>query len=70
MANDTVGSVKITLKKSVIGYDRKVRETIKSLGLHKINSRVVQQKTPDILGKIRKVSHLVNSEDINQEGAL
>ena len=70
MGNESVGKVKITLKKSVIGYDSRVRETVKSLGLRKLNSSVIQAKTPDIMGKIRKVSHLVIHEDISQEGVL
>ncbi|MDR0468478.1 MAG: 50S ribosomal protein L30 [Peptococcaceae bacterium] len=62
---NTVGKVKITLVKSVIGYNHDVRETVKSLGLRKINSSAVQAKTPDILGKIRRVSHLVAVEDLD-----
>jgi large subunit ribosomal protein L30 len=58
------GSVKITLVKSVIGYNRDVRETAKSLGLGKLNSSVVQAKTPDILGKVRRIAHLVTVEDV------
>ena len=65
MANaKTDGRVKITLVKSVIGYNHDVRETAKSLGLRKLNSSAVQAKTPDILGKIRRISHLVAVEDV------
>ncbi|MDR1194206.1 MAG: 50S ribosomal protein L30 [Peptococcaceae bacterium] len=60
----TAGKIKITLVKSGIGYDRRVRETIKSLGLGKLRSSAVQVKTPDILGKVRRISHLVIAEDI------
>lgn len=56
--------LKITLVKSVIGYDKSQRETVKSLGLKKMNSSVVQNDTPDIRGKARKVSHLVKVEEI------
>jgi large subunit ribosomal protein L30 len=59
-----VGSMKITLVKSVIGYNQDVRETAKSLGLGKLNSSVVQAKTPDILGKVRRIAHLVTVEDV------
>jgi len=57
--------VKITLIKSVIGSNHDVRETVKSLGLGKLRSHAVQAKTPDILGKIRRVSHLVSVEDVD-----
>ena len=60
----TEGKVKITLIKSVIGHNHDVRETVKSLGLHKLHSSAVQAKTPDILGKIRRVAHLVTAEDV------
>ncbi len=58
------GNMKITLIKSVIGYNQDVRETAKSLGLGKLNSSVVQAKTPDILGKVRRIAHLVTVEDV------
>lgn len=65
MANEkAVGKIKITLIKSVICYNNDVRETVKSLGLGKINSSVVQKTTPDILGKVRRVQHLVAVEEI------
>jgi len=58
------GKVKITLVRSVIGHNHDVRETAKSLGLGKLHSSAVQAKTPDILGKIRRISHLVAVEDV------
>lgn len=63
MADDKTGNMKLTLVKSVIGYNRRVRETVKSLGLGKLHSSAIQARTPDILGKIRKVAHLVSVED-------
>ena len=65
MVDEKKGNVKITLVKSVIGYNRRVRETVKSLGLGKIQSSAIQAATPDILGKIRKVAHLVTVEDLD-----
>ena len=65
MADVTIGNVKITLVKSVIGYNRRVRETVKSLGLGKIQSSAIQATTPDIVGKIRKVAHLVTVEKLD-----
>ena len=55
-----MSKIKITLVKSVIGYDKKVRETAKSLGLGKLHSSAVQAKTPDILGKVNRIAHLVD----------
>jgi len=65
MANEVSDNIRITLVRSVIGYNRKVRETAKSLGLGKLHSSAVQAKTPDILGKVRRIAHLVNVEDVD-----
>lgn len=59
-----MSKIKITLVKSVIGYDKKVRETAKSLGLGKLHSSAVQAKTPDILGKVNRIAHLVAVEEV------
>ena len=59
------GRIRITLVKSVIGYNQDVRETAKSLGLGKLRSSAVQAKTPDILGKVRRISHLITVEDVD-----
>ena len=59
-----MAKIKITLVKSVIGYSENQREIVKSLGLKKLNSSVVQNDTPDILGKVQRVQHLVKVEEI------
>ena len=59
-----VGKIRITLVKSVIGSNHDVRETAKSLGLGKLRSSAVQAKTPDILGKVRRIAHLIQVEDV------
>lgn len=57
-------SLKITLKKSVIGTRHDHRENVKTLGLRKLNSSVVHKATPDILGKINRVSYLLHVEEV------
>ena len=64
MAKASTDKIKITLVKSVIGGNRDVRETAKSLGLGKLNSSAIQAATPDILGKVRRISHLLSVEDV------
>ena len=61
-----MAKIKITLTKSFIGYDKKQRETVKALGLKKLHSSAVQEDTPDIIGKVRKVAHLVTVEQIEE----
>ncbi len=58
--------VKITLVRSTIGRNKRQRETVKSLGLQKLQSSVTQAATPDILGKVTAVAHLVKVEEIGE----
>ena len=58
--------IKITLKRSVIGFNEKQRRTVKSLGLGRIGSTVVQEESPVILGMIQKVSHLLDVQRLEE----
>ena len=55
--------LKITLKKSIIGSQKRQIATIKGLGLKKINSSVIREATPETLGMIKKINHLVITEN-------
>ncbi len=52
-------TIKVTLVRSGIGRNRKIRETLKGLGLTRLNKTVELQNTPSVRGMIRKVSFLV-----------
>lgn len=52
-------TIKVTLVKSGIGKPKKIRETLKGLGLTKLNKTVELKNTPAIRGMIEKVSFLV-----------
>jgi large subunit ribosomal protein L30 len=54
----------IKLVKSPIGYSQDQRATVRSLGLRKMNSTVVQNNTPQIRGMVNKVRHLVKVKEI------
>ena len=56
--------VRITLKRSLIGQTPKARETVRSLGLKKINSSTEREINPMIQGMLNKVEHLVDIEEI------
>ena len=56
--------LKITLYRSLIGRLPKHRDTIRGLGLKKINHSVVLEDTPSIRGMINKVSYLVKVEEL------
>ncbi|MGP7819291.1 MULTISPECIES: 50S ribosomal protein L30 [Niallia] len=55
--------LEITLTKSVIGRPQDQRETVKALGLRKVNQTVEQQDNAAIRGMINKVSHLVSVKE-------
>lgn len=59
--------LKITLTKSPIGYSERQKQTVKALGLGKMNSSAVQPDNPQIRGMVRKVSHLVEVEQVDQD---
>ena len=55
--------VKITQVRSTINRPKDQKATIIALGLGKMNRTVVKDCTPQILGMIKKVSHLVKIEE-------
>ena len=59
-----MAKIKITLTKSPIGYNKKQRATASALGLKKMQSSVIQEATPDILGKVHAIAHLVTVEEL------
>ena len=56
MANKTL---KITLRKSTIGFNKTQAKTIEGMGLRRINHSVELADTPATRGMIHKVRHLV-----------
>jgi large subunit ribosomal protein L30 len=56
--------IKIRLVRSTIGTLPKQRATVRSLGLRKIGSTVEQEASPEILGMVKVVSHLVSVEEM------
>ena len=55
---------KVTQVRSTIKRPEDQKRTIKALGLGKINKTVELEGTPQILGMIRKVSHLVSVTEL------
>ncbi len=58
-----MAKIKITQVKSIIDRPKKQKDTIKALGLRKINHSVVHEVNPQILGMVSKISHLVRVEE-------
>ncbi len=55
--------IKVTLIKSVIGKNDKIRQTIKGLGLHRLNQTVSLKNTQAIRGMINKVSYMLRVQN-------
>ena len=58
-----MAKLRITYTKIGIGYSIDQKETIKSLGLRKLNSSIVREDTPVVRGMIFKVRHLVTVQE-------
>ncbi len=59
--------IKITLVKSTIGTTKALRDTVKSLGLRKVNSSAIHDDTDSIRGMAQKVCHLIKVEDVEDK---
>ena len=57
-------TLKITQTGSPIRRDKTQRATLVGLGLNKIRRTVEVEETPEVLGQIRKVQHLVSVEAV------
>ena len=53
----------ITQKRSAIGRSKKQQDTIRALGIKRLNGEVAHEDTPQIRGMLTKVRHLVSVEE-------
>jgi large subunit ribosomal protein L30 len=53
----------VTWKKSAIGYAQDQKDTIRALGLHRLNHSVEHSDSRAIRGMINKVRHLVQVQE-------
>ncbi len=56
--------IKITLVKSPIDRPVRQKETLKALGLNKMNATREVEATPQILGMVRAVGHMLQVEEV------
>ena len=59
-----VKKIKISLVKSTIGSVQSQIASVKGLGLRKLNSQSILNETPEVLGMIKKVKHLITVEEL------
>jgi large subunit ribosomal protein L30 len=64
MKSDKAKKLRITLKKSPIGYLKNQKLTLRALGIRRMHQTVEHTETPQIRGMIFKVTHLVEVEEI------
>lgn len=62
-----MAKLRIKWVKSAIGYSKDQKATIKALGFRKLQQIVEREDRPVIRGMIRKVSHLVQVEEVASE---
>ena len=59
-----MAKIRITQVKSVIDRTKRQKATMEALGLRKIRQSVEVDETPQILGMITKVKHLIKVENV------
>lgn len=57
--------IKVTQIKSVIDRSERQKRTMIALGLKKMNASVEVEATPQILGMVEKVNHLIKVEELS-----
>ncbi len=63
MAKADTKTIKITQTGSPIRRDKTQQATLVGLGLNKLNRTIEVAATPEVLGQVRKVAHLVSVEN-------
>jgi large subunit ribosomal protein L30 len=59
-----MAKIRITQVKSKNGKPERQKRTLEALGIKKLNHSVEHEATPQILGMVSKVQHLVKVENI------
>ena len=63
-----MADLKITQVRGTIGARWKQRESLRTLGLHRIRHSVIRPDTPQTRGLIKVVAHLVEVEQLQEAG--
>ncbi|WP_417885965.1 50S ribosomal protein L30 [Zunongwangia sp.] len=58
-----MGKIKITKVRSAIKRSQNQKRVLESLGLKRIGQTIEHDNTPNILGMVNKVKHLVSVEE-------
>ena len=60
-----MAKLKVTYKKSVIGYAQDQKDTVAALGFKKLGTSIVHDDNLAIRGMIHKVRHLLEVEELD-----
>ena len=58
-----MAKIKLTKQKSAINRTSRQKLTLEALGLKKIGQTVEHEATPNIMGMVNKIKHLVSVEE-------
>jgi len=60
-----MAKIRVKQVRSKINRPENQKRTLEALGLRKMNQVVEHEATPQILGMVKKVSHLLEVEELN-----
>ena len=59
-----MGKIKVTQVRSAIKHTVRQKRTLEALGLRKLHQTIEVEATPQVLGMVNKVKHLVEVESV------
>ncbi|HEY8745020.1 MAG TPA: 50S ribosomal protein L30 [Chloroflexota bacterium] len=64
-----MATLRVTYRVSTIGHNQRHKDTVRSLGLRRLNQTVELPDRPEVRGMIRKVSHFLTVEESSDSTA-
>ena len=64
LKDNTMAKLRITQVKSGIGSTKRQKATLEALGLKKLNNPIEHEATPQIVGMVNKLRHLISVEEV------
>ena len=62
-----MSKLKITWKKSAIGYSKDQKQTIRALGFKSLNQTIIHDDSRAIRGMVEKVKHFLHIAEVVEE---
>jgi large subunit ribosomal protein L30 len=56
-------TLQVTLVRSPIGYNQRQKDTVRALGLRRVNQTVEHQDSPALRGMLNSITHLIQVEE-------